>query len=250
MNIKKEIENKNIFIINIFLLPLTEVNQSNMFDKYYYNILWMVLNLFENDEIIYKDILKIYLYKKDDNLFVGISIFSKETYNKVMSILLENNKKKELFLWKNKFVYELNMLNLNVFPINYKKLPDKVLLKFLSPTMLREGKIYYYLPNPEKLFLQVLRKAQNKWIIWKFNYEEFKKEILNNVYITKYFLKTKQVEIKNNKRWGMVWEVLYNIKKDNLSKGNLQLLELAYNLIPYFWVWAWTRLWLWNVVIK
>ena len=133
--------------MQIFQLKLIFQKQEKYIEKkFYYSILWAVLNLFENDETIYKNILKISYSFDENHLFVFISIFWKENFSLAVNKLLSEKWKVFSIDWF-KFPLEQIDFNLKVLDLENVALTpiEKFELKFLSPTQVRnQNKVFTY----------------------------------------------------------------------------------------------------------
>ena len=215
----------------------------------YYAVLWAVLNIFENDEEIYKHILKISFSFTKENFFIFISILWKEFFDKVVSILLEL-KDKTISINSHKFVYENLSFDLKEFNLeNFKpKLVNEFSLKFLSPTQIRNQNKIFVLPTAERFLFSVYTKLSDLGLDFDIDEKDFKKWLSYSVLAKKVDIKTQVAEIKKSKRAWIVWYVSYIVYDKN--EDYQKLLSLLLEAIPYVWVGSGVRLGLGNVRVK
>lgn len=236
--------------MQIFQLKLVFSKQEKYIEKkFYYSILWAVLNLLENNQQVYDNILKISYSFDQTHLFVIISIYWKENFNLLVSKLLENRQK--IFSVDN-YKFTLEQIDFNLKVLDLEKLElnpvDSFELKFLSPTQIRNQNKIFTLPEADRFLFSVLNKLEKLWLNFdNIDKKEFKKWLGFSVLAKQFNIKTDLVEIKKSKRAGVIWNVSYIVyeKNENYQK----LLDLILKSIPYIWIGSWTKLGLWNVKV-
>ena len=233
--------------MQIFQLKLVFQKQEKYIEKkFYYSILWAVLNLFENDKTIYEGILKISYSFDKTHLFVFISIFWKQNFSLAVTKLLSVQ-------WKNfsidgyRFSLEEIDFNLKVLDLDNVVLKEveKFKLKFLSPTQVRNQNKIFILPEPDRFLFSAYQKLKNIWLNFDIDDKDFKKWLKYSVLAKQFNIKTDLIEIKNSKRAGVVGTISY-IVYDKHEKYQ-KVLDLILKSIPYLWIGSGTRLGLWNV---
>jgi len=215
--------------------------------QFYYHILWAVLNLFENNNEIYQNILKISFSFDKEQFYVFLSIFWKQTFNQVVSILLE--KQWEIFSVIS-YKFQLMKIDFNFKILDFDNLilnpVEKFSLKFLSPTLIRNQNKIFTLPVPERFLYSVYQKLFNLWIFNEEN-KDFKKRLQFAVVPSKFNLKTEKIEIKKSFRAGVVGEVSYVVYEKN--EDFQKILDLILKSIPYIWIGSGVKLGLWNAKV-
>lgn len=208
----------------IYLLKLNlETKEKISNSKFYYHILWAILSIFDDDDKIYNNILKI-SYSTKENLQVRLSIYSQEAYTQVLQKLLE---RQNLSLSINNTPFELQTINFDfdIFQpenINFNDF-NKFKIRYLSPSFVRNKNILYTMPNPNKFIYSSFSKL-NKIYEWNIDWKEFKHRLEQNIIIWEYKIKTDMIHIKwNNKSWvvGYVW---YHV----IDKSNQDFMKLLY----------------------
>ena len=214
----------------------------------FYNILWSILNIFDENKEIKDSIISISnIYNNDGFWKVSISIIWKENFNNALDILL---KKKNINLnWK---IFEIKWVDFNFSIFNddlifkdYKNLE----LTFKTPTIIKKEiawiDINQLLPVPEVFLVASIRKY-NKIYLKNLDLEEIKNQIKNNLIVVSFDINTKLVKIKwNNKAW-VVWKIKYEV----LNWLNIEIKIILYNalnLAKLVWIWTWNRMWLGQV---
>lgn len=224
-------------------------------EKFYYSILWAVLKIFEDDDNIYKNILSIswLIQSTTWEYFTVISILWSNNFNHAINSLIEQ--KKEVSI--NKHIFKIKKVDFifSVFDfetkanINWIKYLELV---FLSPTYIKktlnEIDINYLLPTPDTILLSAVRKFYY-FKKEEFDEDEYRKYIKSNFFVSKFFLKTKQITIKNNKKAWVVWNIKYNFLEKAKKDKRYEILIRALYLANHIWIWTWTRLGLWQTKI-
>lgn len=236
--------------MQIFQIKLVFQKQENYIEKkFYYSILWAVLSLFENNDTIYKNILKISYSFDRDHLFVFVSILWKQNFSFAVNKLLSEQ-------WKifsidgYKFPFEQLDFNLKVLDLEKIQLNpiDKFELKFLSPTQIRNQNKIFTLPDSDRFLFSVLNKIEKLWLNIDIDKQEFKKWLGFSVIPKQFDIKTDLVEIKKSKRAGIVGNISYIVYEKN--EEYQKILNLILKIIPYVWIGSGTKLGLWNIVNK
>ncbi|MBS8121731.1 hypothetical protein [Candidatus Vampirococcus lugosii] len=178
--------------------------------EYYYHLLGAILNVFDDDEKIYKSILKI-SYIKYNHLQIRLTINGQDAYSEILKKILS---KGNLNISINGQKFELEKINFDfdIFDIekinfvNFKKFK----INYISPTFIRNRNILYTLPNPDKFIFSTYQKL-NK--IYNIGYDEnkFKNFLKNNIYIYigEFSIMTKQLKLKKYLKSGLVGYVWY-----------------------------------------
>ena len=234
--------------MQIFQIKLIFQKQEKYIEKkFYYHILWAVLNLFENNNEIYQNILKISFSFDKEQFYVFLSIFWKQTFNQVVSILLE--KQWEIFSVIS-YKFQLMKIDFNFKIWDFDNLTlnsvEKFSIKFLSPTLIRNQNKIFTLPVPERFLYSVYQKLLKLWVFTEEN-KDFKKWLQFAVVPSKFNLKTEKIEIKKSFRAGVVGEVSYVVYEKN--EDFQKILDLILKSIPYIWLGSGIRLGLWNVKV-
>ena len=124
--------------------------------KFYYSILWGVLNLVENNLEVYEDILKIsYFFSKTD-FFVILTIKGQKSFNFLVSKLMNLNT--VLSVDSYKFTFKWIEFDFKVFDLDdlILKPVEEFEIKFLSPTQVRTQNKVFTLPVPERFLFQFI----------------------------------------------------------------------------------------------
>ena len=235
--------------MQIFQVKLVFKKQEKYIQKkFYYSILWAVLNLLENDQRIYENLIKLSYSFDKDYLFVFISVFWKENFNLLVSRLLET---KEKVFKIDSYEFLLENIDFNLKILDFENITlrpvDKFELKFLSPTQVRNQNKIFTLPVADRFLFSVYNKLKNFWLNLNFDEKDFKKWLGFSVLANKFRLQTELVEVKNSKRAGVVWNVSYVVYDKN--EYYQKVLDLILKAISYVWIWSGTKLWLWNVKV-
>jgi len=235
--------------MQIFQIKLFFHKQEKYIEKkFYYSILWAVLNLFENNSQIYESILKISFSLDKEHLYVFISVFWKERFNILLNKLL-NLDNKTFSIDNYKFELEQIDFNLKVLDLENISLKtiDKFELKFLSPTQVRNQNKIFTLSSPERFLFSVYQKLKKLGIKFDIDEKDFKKWIGSSVLANKFNIKTELVEIKKSKRAWVVGNISYIVYDKN--EQYQKILDLILKVIPYTWIGSGTKLWLGNVKV-
>ena len=216
--------------------------------QFYYYILWAVLNLFENNNEIYQNILKISFSFDNENFYVFLSVAWKHVFNQVVSILLE--KEWEIFSI-NSYKFQLTKIDFNFKILDFDNLTlrpiEKFSLKFLSPTLVRNQNKIFTLPVPERFLYSVYQKLKKIWVDPNIEEKDFKKWLSFAVLPKQFNIKTDLVEIKNSKRAWLIGDISYIVYDKN--EDYQKILDLILKSIPYIWLGSGTKLGLWNVKV-
>ena len=214
--------------------------------KFYYSILWGVLNLVENNLEVYEDILKIsYFFSKTD-FFVILTIKGQKSFNFLVSKLMNLNT--VLSVDSYKFVFKWIEFDFKVFDLDdlILKPVEEFEIKFLSPTQVRTQNKVFTLPVPERFLFSVYSKLKNLWLKLDIDEKDFKKWLWFAIVPKKFDLHTQVVEIKKALRSGVVWDISYVVYDKNPEYQ--KILDLILEAIPYVWIWSWVKLGLWNAL--
>jgi len=236
--------------MQVFQIKLIFKKQEKYIDKkFYYSILWAVLNLFENNTIIYENILKISYSLDKTCLFVFISILWKENFNFLVKKLLDS-KQKVFSVDGYKFLLEQIDFNLKILDFEKLKLTtvSAFELKFLSPTCIRNQNKIFTLPSSDRFLFSVYQKLIKLWLNIDLNEKDLKKWLWFSVLAKQFNLKTELIEIKKSKRAGVVGSISYIVYNEN--KKFQKILDLILKSIPYIWIGSWTKLWFGNVIVR
>ena len=234
--------------MQIFQIKLVFSKQASYIERqFYYHILWAVLSLFENDDKIYQNILKISFSFDKEQFYVFLSVAWKQTFNQVVSILLK--KQWEVFSI-NSYKFQLMKIDFNFKILDFDNLTlnpvEKFSLKFLSPTLVRNQNKIFTLPVPERFLYSVYQKLVKLWVFNEEN-KEFKKWLQFAVVPSKFNLQTEKIEIKKSFRAGVIGEISYIVYEQN--EDFQKILDLILKSIPYIWLGSGVRLGLWNVKV-
>jgi len=242
--------------MKIFLLKIKLETKENIKSNFYYSVLGSILNLFKNDEEVYKSILSISpLIKQEQNFLIKISIFWEKNFNRIVNEILFW--KKELSLdW---IVFRLLWIDFSFWIFDLEKIEYKnfenILLDFKSPSFVKIKKnnkdINCYLPKAKKFFISAIKKyLKLSWEEFN-NFWVFIEKIENNFFISEFNIHTKKIKIKNWIKAWVVWTVKYKILQNNdFKKKELILINNSLKLANYIWIWNGTKLWLGQVMVK
>lgn len=237
----------------LYLLSLSFEKEEASFLKeehIYYAILWAFLSLFENDENIYKAILKLSFHHTADTFKINISIHWNDAYNKMIQTLL-TQKEPVLSLNTHKMRLKNLKIEFKIFDPNEIEIREfsKFQLRFLSPTFLRHENILYTLPNPEQFLFSSFEKIDTLYT-QPIDKEAFKQWLKYALYIGEYQLKTKLITIKKSKKCGCCWYVHYYLNPEHLqnNKPFYEALYFCLKAMPFVGMGSWTKLGCWNVI--
>jgi len=254
---------QTVFILNVTfqIKNNTEINKIN---KHYYSILGFILNILENKNEIYNNILSISpiikKYNTEDNYFIKISILGENNFKFITQIFLDNLNNIFTLDWIEFILKQLdnNFKWLKLDELLYKEFNfNTFVINFKSPTFLKktmkEKQINFYLPIPEEFIISAIRKYYK--IYWvKINDNTLillKDKIKYNLFISQFNIETKKIKVKWWIKAGVVWNVKYNLNiKNDFSLEEKNIIYRSLILANFIGLWNWTKLWLWQVQIK
>lgn len=214
--------------------------------EYYYHLLGAILNVFDDDEKIYKSILKI-SYIKYNHLQIRLTINWQDAYSEILKKILSKWNLNISINWQ-KFELEKINFDFDIFDIekinfvNFKKFK----INYISPTFIRNRNILYTLPNPDKFIFSTYQKLNKIYNIW-YDENKFKNFLKNNIYIWEFSIMTKQLKLKKILKSWLVWYVWYYNNIDDLEIRNA--LYLTLNSMKFLGIWSCVKLGLWNVSV-
>jgi len=219
-------------------------------DNNYYNVLWIILNLFNENQNVKKSIISISnIYNNLGAWKISISFLWKENFNMAINLLVDTQNIN--INWK---IYDIKWVDFNfsIFDnnIEYKNYKN-IEITFRTPTIVKKEinwiDINQLLPNPEVFLISSIRKYIKYYNI-DMDLEKIKNEIKNNVIVVSFDLKTKLFKIKwNNKAW-LIWKIKYQVF-DDLDFKYKKILYLSLKMTDLIWLWTWNKLWLWQVSV-
>ena len=226
-------------MLYLLTVQFEKIDQEKKTDLYY-SILGAILNLFDNKKEIYDGIVKL-SFSLDEYLNITITIVGTDVYEYIVNTLLKDSQKsisvnrKILQLKQLKFKFETFSPN----GIEYRDF-DKFVLRFYSPTFVRQQKITHMLPNPSQFLTSVLHKLNT---IFQLNIDEnhFKKWLKNTVYVGEFNLSTRLVKIKQGKKAGVVGICTYYLS-DKTHEENLRTLYILLQSIKFLGMGSGTKL--------
>ena len=193
---------------------------------FYYAILGAILNLFENQNEIYDSILKLSFSVKDQ-LEINIGIQGEEWYNKIVSHLL-SHPEQELSINGNKCRLKQINFHFDLFDGKVEEYRDfnKFILRFHSPTFVRQQNITYLLPTPERMIASLMSKFEKIYPM-AIDHTDFKKWLKNIIFVGECKLESRLIQIKQWKKTGIVWFWTYYLS----DKTNMDYVKYLYLLL-------------------
>lgn len=222
-----------------------------------YAILGAVLNLFHNNEAIYRAIAKLSFSIGEEAFSVMMTIQWETMYNQIVQHLL-SNPQQSISVNGIRLSFQELRLDFRVFDLDLIEFKpfSKFQLKFYSPTFIRQGNILYALPQPETFLFSVREKLQNYYPQLQNSLSDpksFKKRLKRAIYIWEFKLKTHLITIKKNKKsWVLGYGQYYlnpeYLTSDDPENGeNIQRLYLILQAIRFLWIGSWVKLGCGNV---
>lgn len=240
--------------MDIFSFKLNLVSDWIIKSRFYYSVLWWILNLFANDENIYNSILSISPVMEKfnwDGFFVKISVLWRENFDFIINKIFSSEKKISLD-WKKFFVKWIDF-DFKIFDLKRIKAKNfnSFEIIFLSPTFtkttLQKKQITNILPSPDVFLFSVYNKFVKIYWDDKEEFNDFKKIIKDNIFISEINIKSKVNQVKKWVKSWIVWRVKY-VVLDDFKYKNFLFCLLKFG--EFVWIWSGVKLWFWSVKIK
>lgn len=223
-------------------------------NTFYYAILWWVLNFLNQQQELYHKLVKISFSKTAEVLYIYVVIHTEKAYRLFIDTLLRR-KKEELSI--NGITLQFDALEYATKTFSFEEtfqlirnkssLPKKFLLKFLSPTFIRQQKITFVLPTPERFLFSLYQKCKKYFSLGSYDDDTYKKRLEHNIYIWEYKLKSDIVHIK---QWIKAWSVGYCTYYLNAHDEQFSpLLFTSLHAASFVGIGNGTKLWLGNVKV-
>lgn len=212
---------------------------------FYYAILGAILNLFEDQSAVYTSILKL-SFSVGEQLEINMGIQGEEWYNMIVSHLL-SHPEQELSINGSKCSLKQINFHFDLFDGEMGEYRDfnKFILRFHSPTFVRQQNITYLLPTPERIIASLMSKFEQ---IYPSNIDQadFKKWLKNTLFVGECKLESRLIQIKQGKKTGIVWFWTYYLS-DKTNIDYVKYLYLLLKSVKYLGMWSGVRLGCGNV---